>query len=201
MDSFKNWDSTFQVLGVMRKDHFRLHSGLHSNAYIDKDALFAWSKELWELAYAISRDFVTPDTIDVIVGPESGGAKFVMMLGLFLDPQDGRKIPCAYPRKSDKSDKGEYVFERGQGETLRGKRVLIVDDVLTTGDTLLRVKAAVEECGGIPQSFLVIWDRRENKNDFFSIPLVAFRKVEMSLWNASECPLCQEGVPLNEEFV
>lgn len=200
MDLYKDWDLSFRALGVMRQGHFKLHSGLHSDGYIDKDALYAHSKVLWELADAISRDLVTPDTIDVIVGPESGGSKFAMMLGLFLEPQDGREIPCAYPRKSDK-DKWEYIFERGQGETLRGKRVLIVDDVLTTGDTLLRVKAAIEKCGGIPQSFLVIWDRRKDKQAPLSIPFVAFKKVEMSLWEPSECSLCQEGVPLSEEFV
>ena len=197
MDSYQDWPAKFEELGIIETGHFELHSGLHSDKYINKDALYARPMVLWEFAFDIVINYLSTDVIDVVVGPESGGAKFAVMIGMLMDGTTDKTILCAY---AEQSADGGYVFKRKRGVMLSGKRVLIVDDVLTTGDTLRKVVELVKSYGGIPHSIYVIWDRSEEHPDI-EVPIMAFQKEAFPLWKPSECPLCEEGVPLSEEFV
>lgn len=197
MDFYEDWPEKFAELGIIETGHFRLHSGLHSDRYINKDALYARQMVLWEFAYEIVTNYLSIDVIDVVVGPESGGAKFASMIEMIMDGLADKTIPCAY---AEQSGDGGYIFKRKQGALLSGQRVLIVDDVLTTGDTLRKVVELVKSYGGIPQSIYVIWDRSENRPDI-DVHIEAFQKIVFPLWEPGECPLCEEGVPLSEEFV
>lgn len=198
MNMGEKWDALFREIGVIRSGHFKLSSGLHTDTYIDKDALTARPMILWELCHELMMHFST-DQIDVVVGPESGGAKVAFALGWSMDERYADKtIETAY---AEKSDEGGYIFKRGHAKRLRGKRALIVDDVLTTGETLRKVIEAVEENGGIPHSILVIWDRSEAGGSDLGFHVTSFRKETFPLWDASVCPLCKRGDPINDEFV
>lgn len=200
MESNSEWREIFEKIGVMRSGHFVMNSDLHSDSYIDKDALFVRSIMLWNFAHHILMNFLIGlPSVHLVVGPESGGAKLAGTLSFWLDAYTpDEDVYCAYPEKRD----GKYVFKRGQGERLRDKRVLVVDDVLTTGDTLVKVKDAVERHGGIVANFFVVWDRRRIQTDTLcGVPLQASFGMDISSWEANSCPLCARGVPIDEEFV
>ncbi len=76
-----------------------------------------------------------------------------------------------------------------------GERVLIVDDVLTTGGSLRETIDAVREAGGEPVGVAVMVDRSRGQTDF-GLPFFAATEVEMQTFEPSDCPLCREGVPL-----
>ena len=197
MDLHQKWADKFAELGIIEEGHFELHSGLHSDKYINKDALYARQGVLWAFSLDIVMNYLSPDVIDVVVGPESGGAKFASMIEMIMDGLADKTIPCAY---AEQSGDGGYIFKRKQGAMLSGKRVLIVDDVLTTGDTLRKVVELVKSYGGIPHSIYVIWDRSELHPDI-NVPIDAFQKEALPLWEPNDCPLCKRGEPLNTEFV
>ncbi len=76
-----------------------------------------------------------------------------------------------------------------------GERALVVDDVLTTGGSVRETLDAVRKAGGVPVGVAVMVDRSGGKVDF-GVPLFAATEVEMQTWDAAECPLCKQAVPL-----
>ena len=77
----------------------------------------------------------------------------------------------------------------------RGERVLVVDDVLTTGGSLRETIDAVREAGGEPVGVAVMVDRARGQTDF-GLPFFAATEVEMQTFDPSDCPLCRNGLPL-----
>ena len=76
-----------------------------------------------------------------------------------------------------------------------GERVLVVDDVLTTGGSIRETLDAVRRAGGEPVGVAVMVDRSGGQVDF-GVPLYAATEVEMQTWEPAACPLCQAGTPL-----
>ena len=76
-----------------------------------------------------------------------------------------------------------------------GERVLVVDDVLTTGGSLRETIDAVRAAGGEPVGVAVMVDRARGQTDF-GMPFFAATEVEMQTFDPSDCPLCREGIPL-----
>ena len=76
-----------------------------------------------------------------------------------------------------------------------GERALVVDDVLTTGGSVRETLDAVRKAGGVPVGVAVMVDRSGGKVDF-GVPLFAATEVDMQTWEAPDCPLCRQGVPL-----
>lgn len=76
-----------------------------------------------------------------------------------------------------------------------GERVLVVDDVLTTGGSVLETIQAVRDAGGEPVGVAVMVDRSGGRVGF-DLPLFAATEVEMDTYEPAECPLCREDVPL-----
>lgn len=76
-----------------------------------------------------------------------------------------------------------------------GERVLVVDDVLTTGGSVRETLEAVRKAGGVPVGVAVMVDRSGGKLDF-GVPLFAATEVNMQTWDAADCPLCNQGIAL-----
>lgn len=195
------WRRKFETLGVMCHGHFRLHSGLHSDAYINKNALYTSPTDLMDFCWdAVSLLLDIP--FDVIAGPESGGAKLAMFLSasisnFFINKDANYDWPCVYAEKSD----GSMIFRRNQKALIRGKRVLIVDDVLVTGDSIAKTINAVREAGGTPVHIFVIWDRSADNFQPPDVNIISFDKLSLGVWEEAVCYLCEMGESLDKEFV
>ncbi len=123
--------------------------------------------------------------MQVVAGPTTGGiiishevARLLGVRGIF----------------AEKTGEDERAFRRGFGIT-RGERVLIVDDVLTTGKSLRQVVGAVDRLGGNIVGIGVLVDRSEQKLDF-GVPLFACLRSETITYRPEDCPLCRSGQPL-----
>lgn len=174
-------------IGALKMGHFLLASGRHSDVYLEKFDLLRNPRA----TERVCRGFVDAyagTEIDVVVGPTTGG--------ILLAFETGRQInrPTAYAeRVSDGSDAREIrrstVFEDGA-------RVLVVDDILTTGgsvrETLDALKPHPVEVVGIG----VLVDRSGGEVTFGDIPLRALAQQVVESWRPDTCPLCQERVPL-----
>lgn len=135
------------------------------------------------LSRMIAGHFAGKD-IGLVAGPTTGG--------IILAHEVGRQmgLPAIYAERQAEG----RAFRRGLKLT-PGTRVLVVDDVLTTGKSIRQVIAAVETQGGVVAGIGVLVDRSEGNLDF-GVPLYSCLKTTAATYTPSECPQCAAGVPL-----
>ena len=164
--------------GAFLSGHFQLSSGRHSDAYVEKFNLLQWpqyTELVCRKMAAWGRDF-GPVTV---AGPTTGGVLLAYEVGRQLGlrgPEGGRSF-----QRDFKLDPGE--------------RVMVVDDITSTGEAVVDTIEAVRKAGGEPVCAAVIVDRSGGKIDV-GIPLFAATEISMQTWAPDECPLCPQGIPL-----
>jgi orotate phosphoribosyltransferase len=175
------------AIGALKRGHFLLASGRHSDVYLEKFDLLRNPRATERVCGGFVEAF--RDTgIDIVVGPTTGG----ILLAFETARQMG--LPAAYAeRASEGSD--ERVFKRGTS-FVQGSRVLVVDDILTTGgsvrETLKALQAHPVEVAGIG----VLVDRSGGEVTFGDVPLTALARQKVDSWLPGDCPLCRDGAPL-----
>lgn len=138
-----------QEVGAIKKGKFKLSNGSLTDYYIDKYVFETHPDVLGEIADQIAERLAGSD-IDVIAGPELGAVPLVTAVSLRTG------IPSAYIRKGQK----HYGTQaRIEGDITKGSRVAIVEDVTTTGGTILETADLIEEIGGLPERLIVVVDR------------------------------------------
>jgi len=171
--------------GAVLEGHFKLTSGRHSGTYFEKFQVLQYPAYTQRLCGLIAERF-RDDGVELVAGPTTGG----VILSFEVARQLGVRGIFA------ESVGEERRFLRGF-RVGRGERVLIVDDVLTTGGSIRQVIDAVRREGGEPLGVAVLVDRTGGKVDF-GLPFFACLELVVASYDASECPLCREGVPLTE---
>ena len=137
--------------GAIKKGKFKLSNGSLTDYYVDKYVFETQPDVLNRVADEIAAR-IDPDEVDVIAGPELGAVPLVTAVSLRTG------IPCAYIRKGQK----HYGTQaRIEGSIEKGQRVAIVEDVTTTGNTILETAELVEEVGGLAKHLIVVVDRNE----------------------------------------
>lgn len=140
-----------KAAGAIKKGKFKLSNGSLTDYYIDKYVFETQPDILDEIADQIASRIDT-DEVDVIAGPELGGVPLVTAVSLRTG------IPCAYIRKGKK----HYGTQaRVEGSIEKGQRVAIVEDVTTTGNTIIETAELVREVGGVPSHLIVVVDRND----------------------------------------
>ena len=168
----------------MLEGHFQLASGLHSGLYVEKFRLLERPPQTDALCGMIA-DWARDLRPELCAGPTTGG----LLLSYEVARHLGLRSIFA-----EKAEDGGRVFERGF-TIAPGERVLVVDDVLTTGGSVRDVLDAVRKLGGEPVSVGVIIDRSGGKVDF-GLPLFACLHLDLPTYKPAECPLCAKGLPL-----
>jgi orotate phosphoribosyltransferase len=177
----------FQRMGVVANGHFVLSSGRHSDEYWEKFRLLEWPRITEQLCREIAARYEGA-TVEAVVGPTTGGA----LLAQEVARQLGTRCLLAEPALV----KGGRELRRGF--TLhQGERVLIVDDVLTTGLSLRETLSAVERCQPAIVGIEVLIDRSGGTAaGQFGVPCHALLAVSARSYEPGGCPLCAEGTPL-----
>jgi orotate phosphoribosyltransferase len=168
--------------GAVKEGHFLLRSGLHSGVYVEKFHLLEYPEILSEFVKALLTKL--EGSFDRVVGPSLGG----MIVAYELAGQLG--IPASYAEKGP--DEG-FVIRRGRGVS-QGERVLVVDDVMTTGGSVRKTIAAVQECGGEVVHVAVLVDRAAEPPSDFSY--VSALRYVIPVYKPDDCPLCAKDLPL-----
>jgi len=198
-------EELFRASGALREGHFQLKSGRHGDAYLEKFAVLADPAATSELVgYWVAHvrgagaDPAGRRPVDLVAGPTTGGiilafetARQLGTLGIFaeevVDPDGGTR----------------REFRRGFS-ILPGERVLLVDDILTTGGSQLAMISAIEALGGEIVECLVLVDRGGGRASLTSptsgrtYPLRALWQLDLPTYEPGEatCPRCAAGDPL-----
>ena len=197
-------EALFRASGAFREGHFLLKSGRHGDAYVEKFAVLsdpAATSELCGFWAGRMRSKGRPDgrpAVDLVAGPTTGG----VILAFETARQIGtRSIFAEEVRDADGGTRREFR----RGFTIDpGERVLLVDDVLTTGGSLLAMIPAVEAFGGEIVECAVMVDRSGGRETLTSptsgrtYPLRSLWQLDLPTYEPgrSTCPRCAAGEPV-----
>ena len=171
----------FRETGVMLEGHFQLTSGRHSDKYMQCARLFQYPDIAEKFAKELAGKFTG---IELVAGPALGG----IIIAYEVSRQLGVKNIFA------ERENGAMTLRRGF-EIPQGARVLVVEDVVTTGGSVKEVIELVRQMGGEVAGVGCIVDRSNGKVDF-GVPFAAVLSMEVQSWEADKCPLCREGWPV-----
>lgn len=170
--------------GAVLRGHFLLTSGRHSGVYFEKFRVLEQPQVLSALCTEIARTF--QGQVDVVAGPTTGG----IIIAFEVARQMG--VPALYLESED----GVRTLRRGAAFP-KGARVLIVDDVLTTGRSIREVLEVVLVAGCTPAGVGVLIDRTEGPLDF-GCPLRAAYRVEAESFAPDEVPDWLQALPITK---
>ena len=172
--------------GAIMSGHFKLTSGKHSPHYVEKFNVLQYPEMTEKLCRAMAEHFKGAQ-IETVVGPVTGGIILAHETGKALGTR------AIFTERVD----GKMTFRRGF--TLRaGERVLIVEDVVTTGGSVREVIDVVKQFGGVPVAVSMLVDRSGGKATFGDVPAFALLHMDVETYDPDTCPLCKEGVPLTK---
>jgi orotate phosphoribosyltransferase len=183
---------------LMLDGHFDYGNGYHGRVYVNPHQLFRHPSTIWRFAQDLI-DLLPADLVqktEVVAGPVTGGALLAHTIAGLLDSRRSlTHPPCSFaPFNSDPS-RG-FALRAFYRAEVKGKRVLLADDVRNTGETLGRCAALVREAGGSIVATAEIYDRCEAITDLGvpNIALVEYKAPQN--YEAADCPLCKSGVPI-----
>lgn len=177
-------ENALEETGAVRKGHFQLTSGKHSDTYIQCARVLENPTLTNKLAQeAVSR---LPEglVIDLVASPAVGGILFGFAMAAALE------VNMVFSERKE----GAMVFRRNF-EIPQGARVLVCEDVVTTGGSVKEVCDLVEQAGGIVVGVVSLIDRGGNRafeQDFY--PLI---KKPAPAWAPEECDLCKQEIALD----
>jgi orotate phosphoribosyltransferase len=183
-----------QVGAIVAASHFVLTSGKHSDTYINKDALYPHTKE----TSLVGRMFAEQSRhleMDVVAGPAMGGIILAQWTAYHLSQLKGREILGVYTEKSQDAQ----IFTRGYGALVAGKKVLVVEDLFTTGGSVMKLTDSIRSAGGEVAGVCVMINRNpgEVNSELFGAPCLALANLKIESYAPGECVLCQRGIPIN----
>jgi orotate phosphoribosyltransferase len=171
--------------GAILKGHFLLTSGRHSDTYFEKFRVLEQPNVLSEVCGELASRF-NADDVDVVAGPTTGGIIIAFEVGRRLGK------PALYVERED----GKRALRRG-ATLAPGARVLVVDDVFTTGTSVVEVVEMLRSLGGVVVGVGVLVDRSETRPDF-GAPFESAVRVSARSYTADEVPADLAAIPVSK---
>ena len=189
--------TSFFELTAARRGHFQLESGHHSELWFDLDALFAVPGRIGPFVKQLAESLRSYD-VAVICGPLLGGAFLAQLVAHELDV-DFCFTEREMPRDATGLYQARYLLPRAFSTRVRGRRIAMVDDVMSAGSALRGTYFELQTHGAVPVVAGALMVLGTTGADFFAGQQVAVEAVvreSYSLCLPSECPLCNAGEPL-----
>ena len=193
-----------KVFGLLRSQagHFRYESGHHSDRWFDLEDLCIKPQQVQPFAVALANQ-LAQYRIDGVCGPLNEGAFLSLMVASELD------VEFSYSERSDTGRRDilypvQYRIPKVLGEKVRGKRIAIVNDVISAGSAVRSTIEDLAACGARPYAvgaLLILGDSFltfcAGNPHGFALQSLAF--APNNLWEPANCPLCVSNVPLEEK--
>jgi orotate phosphoribosyltransferase len=170
-------------LGALRSGHFLLASGLHSSAYVQCARLLEHPREASRLLRSVAESW-KDGGIEAVVGPAYGGILVAYELASALG------VRSLYAERV----KEQLTLRRGF-DVSGGVKVLVAEDVVTTGGSALETVQLLQTLGARVLGVASLIDRTGGRNPF-PVPFTPLLRVDLPTYAAADCPMCKSGIPL-----
>lgn len=180
----------FRAGGALLEGHFVLKSGLHSAQYLEKFLVLQHPSLTAEIGRRLALALAYHDP-EVVIGPTTGGVLLAHETARNLELLLGGSRRALFAEPIEDGGRG---LRRGFTVDA-GERIVLVDDILTTGASLLETLVAVRAARGEPLGAAVLVDRSSARVDL-GIPLAALGRIEIPTYDAAACPGCRAREPL-----
>jgi len=186
---------------IITNDHFVYTSGKHGKTYINKDAIYKCPTEISYLCNLIAKNFAN-DNIKVVIGPAMGGIILSQWTAYHLSKITGSKIFSVYTEKYEYKNETFFVIKRGYDKIIPGKNILVVEDIITTGQSVKKVIDVIKTTGGKIVGLGILCNRAETTiQDIVDVPkIVSLLNLKFEMWEEKDCPLCKNNIPINTKI-
>ena len=175
-----------------------MESGLHCGLWFDLDAAFVDQAALDPFVTQLAQSLRRHD-VEAVCGPLAGGALLAQLIARLLGSEFYFTAPTAATGSG--TFRARYQVPRGAGGRLLGKRIALVDDVISAGSSLRATLAEVETHGAIPIVIGALYVLGNIGAAFFNergLRIEATGRAPFDSWRPAECPLCAAAVPLDD---
>jgi orotate phosphoribosyltransferase len=195
----RTMDANLLELMPVRRGHFRYESGYHGEIWLDLDRLFFNPIRIAPLARDLASK-LAPSGIEGVVGPLVGGALLAQMIAVELGVEFAYSQPGP-PSSDDTLYPVAYRLPLTVASLTKGKRLAIVDDVINAGSAVRGTYQALAESGAKPAvvgALLVLGDAAQPFLESSGLTLERLGTFPNPLWEPANCPLCAQGIPLDD---
>ena len=186
---------------LIKENHFVLESGKHSSGYLNKDALYTLPIAASAIGRRLASHFFGKE-IDAVAGPEKGGIILAQWTAYHLNrllrkAKKQKRVAALYVEKEGSG----FVLRRGYDKLVRGKKVLLVEDIITTGGSIKAVVEAVRAAGGEVVGIGALCNRGESTAETLAVPeLQTLIRLRLPSYEEKDCPMCARNMPVNTEL-
>lgn len=185
--------------GVVRNGHFILTSGLHSDIYVDKSAITSPATVNW-LGGQIGDAFSSceyKDMPNIVVSPATGAIVFGFAVASYFSE---RFTTLGVNFIHADKNKSSFSLRNSGEKMLADKRVLIVEDVITTGVSVKKLLEEIHKFDPIIIGVGCLINRGTIKVSDLKVPkLISLLELKSNTWTEQNCPLCKQGIPFNRK--
>jgi len=178
--------------------HFRFESGHHSSQWLELETLFLEPARIEPFAGELAQRLASRE-IEAVCGPLVEGAFLALLVARRLG------VPFTYSERIETGSGAlypiAYRIPRAQHRHLCGKRVAIVNDVISAGSAVGRTALHLDECGATTAAIaalLVLGDWTARFAAERNLAVESLERRPLEIWKPEECPLCASGVPLTD---
>lgn len=173
----------FRQNNALLEGHFKLSSGLHSGKYLQCALVLKNPTVAEKLCRELAGRFKNT-AVDIVAGPALGG----VVLSYELARQLG--VPSLFTER----DKDGIMTLRRGFTIAKGAKILLCEDVLTTGKSTNETRKVIESADGTIVGIAALIDRSDGIN--FDVPFETLAKIEVPAYSPENCPLCKQGLAL-----
>lgn len=184
-----------KVGAVLTDDHFVYTSGKHGSVYINKDAVYPHTRETSRIGKLFAEKFKRK-RIDVVAAPALGGIILSQWTAYHLSKLTKNEVLGVYTEKTPEKDQ---IFTRGYDKLVKGKKVLVIEDLTTTGGSVAKVVQTVKSAGGkvVAVCVMVNRDPKNVNSKVVGAPFYALGVLKAEAFDEDRCPLCKKDAIIN----
>lgn len=193
-----------EAKGCIYKGHFVGTSGKHLSGYCNNDRIMPYAAIVNELARLLAEPFKDAG-IETVVAPATGAIPLAHLAALHLNDMTGGDIYAVWADKTKVNDEKAFVFERsGYPEAVKGKKILIVEDIINQRFTMGKVIQAVRDAGGDIRGVASIEYNRGVDAESLDVPQYhGLCAITYDAWTPEDCAakgLCSQKAPIVEDI-
>lgn len=183
------------VGALVTDSHIVYTSGRHGKAYVNKDAVYPHADLTSACTLAMVQPFLSRQ-IEVALAPALGGIILSQWAAHHLTRLSGKEVLGVYAEKEGDG----FLLRRGYDKLVLDKRVLVLEDVLTTGGSVKKAVETAKAAGAQVVGVAALCNRGGVTAEFLGVPeLRSFLEVTLDSWDEKDCPMCAAKIPINTD--